>query len=245
MHSAVAAVITRDAQAYDANKRAGSLRNPTFISCDGSPATRLAGARCICGIVPNSRSLFVLVRITPRASKHNATRVPLFHCRVNGSTPIPNRPLDIVWRRGIDINPIRLDDRDALRWLEACIWPDEGDRSALFREAVEVARRDPPAIIRGDIRLDIASVAAGAPKDATLIVFHSATLSYLNEVDRSTVAHVIGKLGATWISNESPSVLGIAAGSVPGAPHDGDFLLRLDARPVAWTDPHGTYMHWL
>jgi hypothetical protein len=177
-------------------------------------------------------------------SNQSAKPVPLFRCQINESTPIPSRLPEIVWRLGIDINPINLDDPDGLRWLEACIWPDEGDRLALFREAIAVARSDPPTVARGDIRTDLAKLAARAPKEATLVVFHSATLSYLNEFDRTTVRRAIEDLGAIWISNESPSVLRIP-GDVSRPPHDGDFLLRLNGNPIAWTDPHGTYVEWI
>ena len=59
-------------------------------------------------------------------------------------------------------------------------------------------------------------------------------------------AEVTG-LGAVWISNEGASVLPEVRGSVPDdelAEHEGQFLLSRDSRPVAWTDPHGSWLEW-
>jgi hypothetical protein len=42
----------------------------------------------------------------------------VFECEPSGPVPIPRRLPDIVWRAGIDLDPIDVSD-DAVRWLDA------------------------------------------------------------------------------------------------------------------------------
>jgi hypothetical protein len=168
---------------------------------------------------------------------------PTFACRASANTPLPDRPPPVAWRAGLDLDPVDVTDADAVAWLEALVWPGEGDRLALLREAVAVARADPPRVVRGDLRRDLAPLVAQAPADATLVVFHTAVLAYVRDVaERAAFAATVRELGAVWVSNEGVDVLDAAAGDPWPRGH---FLLTRDGRPVAWTDPHGTAIDWL
>jgi hypothetical protein len=46
---------------------------------------------------------------------------------------MPNQLPEIVWRRGIDLNPLDVTNDDDMRWLEACIWPDQVHRIERLR----------------------------------------------------------------------------------------------------------------
>jgi hypothetical protein len=37
---------------------------------------------------------------------------PTFKCATNTETPIPARNIDVVWRRGLDLEPFRVNDSD-------------------------------------------------------------------------------------------------------------------------------------
>jgi len=74
----------------------------------------------------------------------------LLECQAIGPVPKPKHVPDVVWRRGIDVAPIDVTDDDAVRWLEACVWADQTERTARLRAAVEVARREPPVVEQGD-----------------------------------------------------------------------------------------------
>lgn len=63
--------------------------------------------------------------------------------------------------------------------------------------------------------------------------------------DRQAFGRAVTAVGGRWIANEAPTVLpDIAAAAGGPAPH-GKFLLSLDGRPVAWTDPHGGSIRWI
>jgi hypothetical protein len=168
-------------------------------------------------------------------------QAPLFRCAAGAGTPLPSENLDVVWRAGLDLNPLDVHDVEQMAWLETLVWPGEGRRLDLLRQAIEVARVDPPHVVRGDLRTDLARLAAQAPSDATLVVFHTAVLNYVVDVaDRASFGDTVASLGARWIANEGAGVLNDAT-VVPA----GRFLLSLDQRPIAWTDPHGTAIDWL
>jgi hypothetical protein len=167
---------------------------------------------------------------------------PVLHCSANPATPVPARNLEVVWRAGLDLNPLSAADPADTRWLEALVWPGEGDRARLLRQALALARRDPPRVVRGDLRHDLPRVAVEAPKNATLVVFHTAVLAYVQDhADRMAFADVVKALGAQWVSNESAEMFNRP--DEPPAPW-GSFLLSLNGQGVAHTDPHGTAINW-
>jgi hypothetical protein len=179
------------------------------------------------------------------ASGPRAASAPTFACRANAATPLPAGGVEVAWRAGLDLQPVDVLDPDQVAWLEALVWPGEGRRLELLRAAIEVARADPPRVVRGDLRHDLPALAAQAPPEATLVVFHTAVLAYVaDRADRAAFAATVGRLGAVWVANEAPGVVG-AAPAPPGCSADTSFLLRCDGRPVAWTDPHGTSIDWL
>jgi hypothetical protein len=93
--------------------------------------------------------------------------------------PIPTSVLQIVWRRGLDLNPVDINDREQASWLESLVWPEQTGRAARLRAAIEIARPAPTLVLRGDLLTDLPTLAASAPPDATLVIFHSAVLGYL------------------------------------------------------------------
>jgi hypothetical protein len=172
---------------------------------------------------------------------------PTFACRANPATPLPAGGLEVAWRAGLDLEPIDVRDREQTDWLEALVWPGEGDRLALLRAALDVARIDPPPLTRGDLRNDLPALAAQAPRDATLVVFHTAVLAYLPDpADRAAFAQTVDGLDAIWLANEAPGTVTTAQRpNYPPLSGLDAFLLTRDRQPVAWTDPHGTSIDWL
>ena len=174
---------------------------------------------------------------------------PVLTCRCEGPVPLPARPVEVVWRAGIDINPLDVTDPDDVRWLSCLVWPGEGDRAERLAAAIDLARRDPPRLVRGDLAERLAETAAGAPKEATLVVFHSAVLVYVSPRRRAEFARLVAALGAVWFSQEHPAALS----DLPRFPRDlpvlepglSAFLLTRDGREVlAYTDSYGTWIRW-
>ncbi|HXP56639.1 MAG TPA: DUF2332 domain-containing protein [Streptosporangiaceae bacterium] len=175
---------------------------------------------------------------------------PVLACQTRGPVPLPARSPQVVWRAGIDLNPLDVTDPDDMHWLSCLVWPGEGERAGRLAAAIGMAREDPPRIVRGDLVDQLAETAAQAPPAATLVVFHSAVLAYLTPERRTEFAEAVGAVGAVWLSNEAPRVLshlpGFPAELPAPDPGPSPFLLTRDGREaLAFTDGHGAWIRWL
>ncbi|MBG6213702.1 hypothetical protein RCH23_001414 [Cryobacterium sp. CAN_C3] len=170
----------------------------------------------------------------------------LLDCVVSGPVPLPERMPDIVWRAGIDLNPLDVHSDADVAWLEALIWPEHDDRRSRLRAAVAVARQHPVEIVRGDLNDEIEALVARAPAEATVVVFHTAVLAYLNETDRNRFAGQMTRLPVRWLSNEGYSVVPGVAERLTATPAESSaFILAQGSEPIAFTQPHGRSLHWI
>lgn len=170
------------------------------------------------------------------------TGEPVLACTAVGVTPPAGVP-EVVWRAGLDLNPLDVTDAAHVAWLEALIWPEHGHRRARLRAAAAVAAADPPLLVRGDLVDDLPALAAQAPGHATLVVFHTSVLYQVPAPRRDALADVVSGLPGHWLANEAPDVLRYDAlpKPPPGGLHN---VLALDGVPLAWTRPHGQGITW-
>ena len=170
---------------------------------------------------------------------------PIFHCAATGPVSLPAAPPRIVWRAGLDLNPLDVTSAEDAAWLNALIWPEQDDRRRNLQAALAMARREPPRVVRCDLLDDLAPLMAEAPADATLVVFHSAVLGYMSSIEaRLRFVDSVRRSRAVWISNEVPSVFPDMADRAPTPMPRGKFLLAVDGEPKAWTGPHGQSLEW-
>jgi hypothetical protein len=166
---------------------------------------------------------------------------PVLECALTG--PVPAEPPKVVWRAGLDLNPLDVTDPADVAWLEALIWPEHAHRRARLRAAATVAAADAPLLVRGDLVDDLPALAAQAPGDATLVVFHTSVLYQVPPTRRAAFVDVVRSLPGHWIANESPRVLGHEG--PPDPPWESAYhVLALDETPLAWCRPHGQGMIW-
>lgn len=181
---------------------------------------------------------------TPGAALGPAHSPVVLDCRLHGGgTPPPQLPR-IAWRAGLDLDPVDLTDPDAVHWLEALVWPGQTARRQRLHAAIALAAADPPRVLRGDLRTDLARIVDRAPPHTTVVVAHSAVLAYLPPADRDGLAEQVAALNAVRIGYEAPGVVAVAD-PLPPAPTENAFLLTRDGRPAAWADPHGAWFRRL
>jgi len=170
----------------------------------------------------------------------------VFECTPHGAVPIPTELPTVVWRAGIDLEPIDLNDDESVRWLEMLVWPEEQDRLDRLRRAIALAREDRPRVVRGNLLDRLHDLAGEAPTDATLVVFHTAVLAYLTAEEREQFQAQVRALSAAWISNEGEGVLPSIT-PPPVAPlSQSYFVLAANGRhPIAYCDGHGRWLQWL
>ncbi|GAA2714285.1 DUF2332 domain-containing protein [Micromonospora olivasterospora] len=170
------------------------------------------------------------------------TGEPVLECAATGLTP-PDGVPEVVWRAGLDLNPLDVTDAADVAWLDALIWPEHTHRRARLRAAAAVAAAEPPLLVRGDLVDDLAALAARAPAGATLVVFHTSVLYLVPAPRRRAFASVVRDLPGHWIANEAPEVLPYEG--LPEQPGEAlHNVLALDGRPLAWTRGHGQAITW-
>jgi hypothetical protein len=166
-------------------------------------------------------------------------------CATFGSPPLPRAVPDIAWRAGIDLAPLDVRSTDDMHWLEILLWPEQAERRARLRSAIEIARRDPPRLVAGDAIDTLPELAAQVPDGHPLVVVSAGTLVYLPGKRRARFRELIRELGAHWISMEGlgvlPDLVPARMPPTPGTP----FLITLDERALALADPHGSWLTWL
>ncbi len=107
---------------------------------------------------------------------------PELETAAEGSVPTTLVPpsVEIAERRGVDLHPVDPTSEDGARLLTSFVWPDEHDRVARLREAIEVARATPAALDQGDLAAWAEQHAR--PQDGTTtVLFHSIVASMLDD----------------------------------------------------------------
>ncbi|MEB7504933.1 DUF2332 domain-containing protein [Arthrobacter koreensis] len=158
-------------------------------------------------------------------------------CALTGAEP-PKRLPDVVWRAGIDLNPLSVQDPQDMAWLQTLVWPEHRERRNRLSAVAGIAAADPPHLLQGDIVEELPQLVARAPKDATVVVFHSAVLPYLEAEHRQRFVDRVQDLNVTWISNEGEAALPAVKNQLTRSA-EGNLVLSLNGKPQAFTGPHG------
>ncbi|MEU6202201.1 DUF2332 domain-containing protein [Micromonospora musae] len=167
---------------------------------------------------------------------------PVLECAAVGPVPSTRLP-EVVWRAGLDLNPLDVTDPADVAWLDALIWPEHAHRRERLRAAAAVAAAEPPLLVRGDLVDDLPALAAQAPAGATLVVFHTSVLYQVPRPRRDAFVDLVRGLPGHWISNEAPDVL--PYDGLPDPPDVGlHNVLALDGTPLAWSRGHGQSILW-
>lgn len=170
---------------------------------------------------------------------------PVFPCTASKRTPLPTSYPEIAWRAGLDLNPLDVGNDADMQWLKTLVWPEQTDRSARLEAAIEVARRDPPRVVAGDLLGQTEALAAQAPAGARLVIFHTAVLNYVAPQVRKDFATLVKDLGADWLANEGANVLTDIVSPTPLEDRPDAFVLSHNGHAIARTGPHGQFVDWL
>ncbi|MEL5992430.1 DUF2332 domain-containing protein [Microbacterium phosphatis] len=155
----------------------------------------------------------------------------------------------IVWRAGIDLQPLDARRPADRAWLEGLVWPEERERSTRIAAALDVVAEDPPLLVAGDAA-DVAlvrAVAAQAPRGATLVVTTPGVLPYLPRARRDALIAALREPGGwrdavRWITLDQPALHGAWTPPIDPQAWPGGFALALDGRVLAAADPLGAWI---
>ena len=246
-HRVVATAAVRSTQTNEPNRCATLL--PPLSRITGPVALLEVGTAAGLCLFPDRYSVEYATPSGPRRlDPIDGESAVTLACRLDADASLPPLMPDVVWRRGIDLSPVDAGDLDAVDWLANLVWPgpDHDARVARLRAAAAVVAQERPEIIAGDLLETVTDAAAAAPADATLVVFHSAVLLYLDAVGRERFAGIMAGMGAAidrrvvWISNETAGTLArIDAQLPPGLDAHHRFVQTVDGAPVALAGQHG------
>ena len=180
-------------------------------------------------------------------------------CAVTGAAPIEPVAPAIAGRIGLDSAPVDLADEDDVRWQLACVWPDTG-RLDRTRAAIELARRDPVEVVRGDLIDDLASTAARLPSGPPLCVMTSWVLAYVPGRERPRFVEALAALSydrpVVWVCAEASGVVRQLVAPAD-RPHGEDGIVlsvlgavrfaggeQVAAEVLGTCHPHGSLLRW-
>jgi hypothetical protein len=162
--------------------------------------------------------------------------------------PVPAELLELQpvvrSRVGIDIEPVDVTTDEGALLLRSFVWADNVDRLERLDRAVEVLRRDPPALVRGDFVELVPEYLERRREDSLTVVMQIAAAGYLEEEGRERLRQ----------SYEAAGRAGPLALVGTTQPRDGShryYGLRITYWPgpvseiVAHSDFHGAWLEWL
>jgi hypothetical protein len=150
----------------------------------------------------------------------------------------------VVERAGCDPSPVDPTSDEGRLTLMAYVWPDQQDRFALLRGAIEVARRVPADVERASAVDWLPARLAHARPGVATVVFHSIALQYLDRASRERALGAIADAGARATANAPVAWLRMEPGGEQAE-------VRLTVWPggaerlVATTGFHGRPVRWL
>ncbi|MBU3977217.1 DUF2332 domain-containing protein [Propionicimonas sp.] len=179
-------------------------------------------------------------------------------CGIRGeSRPelLPSALPVITSRLGLDLNPVEVSDPEQVRWLEACVWPDQPDRFERLRLALAEAAKHKARLLAGDAIDDLeAAVAELGPGHP--VVTTSWVLNYLGEEGQRRFMKAMDALGRhrelSLVCYEAPNLTPGLDWPTEVAETDLSVLRLFSWRDGRRTDeviakghPHGYWLTWL
>lgn len=247
---------TRHTQTNEAG-RMGVLM-PAFAKIQKEAGRRLAlielGASAGLCLHPNSwtyrytdRESTTLAELNPSAPAGTLAVVS------KGDTELPSELPQIEWRVGVDLNPLNPANPQDAAWLRALIWPGQSHRLERLDAAIADATRDPVLVLPRDITSQtlLDEVLAVVPPEYLPVVFHSATLAYLEAADRVAVsrrlAEAVQQQRIHWVSNEGSAGVPSIHAEITNSGFDqnlrrGAFVVSIDGKPHYQADGHAGWI---
>jgi hypothetical protein len=176
-------------------------------------------------------------------------------CQTRGHPPRLDHVPSVVWSRGFDARPVDLFDDDQVRWLEACVWPEQIERFDRLVRAIDLARRREIRVEKGDAVSDVGTFVQRASRHGHPVVTTSWVLNYLTSAERVEFVAQLDDIGAetdlSWVIAESPRETPELP--VLGDPSEDITVISLvtwksgrrESVRLATAHPHGDWINWV
>ncbi|MGQ3053651.1 MAG: DUF2332 family protein [Roseateles sp.] len=200
----------------------------------------------------------------PRGPACDGQRAEIESHWLGGAPPPADAHWRLALRHGLDPAPVDVADPERLRWLQACLWPqDAARRERLARAACQLRSLPLTLMQSSDCIGAIEPWLAALPAGVQPLLLTSWVLYYLSEADLGRLRETVDRLalshGLAWICGELPalSALDEPVPPLPDLPpgevassatlwvlhraHAG----RVTGQALGWSHPHGRWVAWL
>ena len=176
-------------------------------------------------------------------------------------------PWTLAARCGTDQAPVDVNDGEAQRWLQACLWPSDAVRRERLAGSLALARQlHPPVVAAEDGLAVLATWLDTLPTNVTPVLFNSWVLAYFTPpmlaAHRERVLALVQSRGLLWLSAEDGEVtramtgLALPDDTLPGVARASavthTFWALTEPGPqapqhtlLARSHPHGAWLLWL
>lgn len=120
----------------------------------------------------------------------------LLEAASRGGSPQP-RPIEVLTRTGLDLNPIDLEDPDERNWLVALIWPEHTERRTRLEKVIQLAKQVPMRMVEGDANETLPGVLSAFPDGDPVVVMNSMALMQFGRPQRESLYQTIDQAGST------------------------------------------------
>jgi hypothetical protein len=226
-------------------------------------AARRAGAKAV-GLIDIGRSAGLNLTVdrvgitySHRQSLGDPSSPVQLSCQIAQERPIPIWTIPkVVAKISVDRDPFDVIDADDARWLRACLPPDQPERTARLTAEMELAKKAPPRLLRGNAIDLLPDALAVVPADALPVVATTWALSRFPSPSRLAFVRALEEAAASrpvsWVSAEgvgvAPSIPTLgdrpASGhSIIGLAAFGQSAPRAEAIGRCWS--MGSFLAWL
>ena len=161
----------------------------------------------------------------------------------HGGTP-PNKLPNVMFRRGVDLNPIDpTTPRGRLRLL-SYLWPDQPERLQLTENAIQIATDHAADVDREDAGTWLEDALHDPPNGQLRLVFHTVAWQYFPRQTKALAEAVLAKAAAAAtadaplarlsMENSDGKAAAVTLTTWPGG----------DERLIARADVHGRWVDW-
>lgn len=182
-----------------------------------------------------------------------------------GSAPVPaGGGWRLALRHGLDPAPVDVNDPAGLRWLQACLWPQDARRRERLDRAAAQLQGLPVTLTQADDCIAaIEPWLTSLPADVQPVLLTSWVLYYFSEADLARLRAEVDRLalshGLVWVCGELPALSAREAVAPPSPvlpagesaasatlwtlswPKDE----RVERRALGWSHPHGRWVCWI
>jgi hypothetical protein len=158
--------------------------------------------------------------------------------------PPLDRRVEVVGRKGCDIDPIDPTSPEGSLTLRSFVWADQDTRFQLLEGAIAVARQVPVMVERVDACTFLERELASRRTGVATVVYHSVFMQYVGADGRRRIASALESAGARATRDGPLAYLRMEPGAL-------SFEVRLTMWPggkdelLALSRAHGTGVRWL